>query len=100
MAWCSLIRTFTNLPSVVPEDSRIFKSKARTSNIHYTRGIASKSVNTKSGGGTHVRGLAPGQHSSEKPSQWWRAIGDTASDFTGPGIEPQILRFDGDVLDN
>ena len=38
----------------------------------------------------HFCGLAPGQHSSEEEaSQRWRAVGETASDLTGPGIEPQ-----------
>ena len=28
-------------------------------------------------GGAHLRGLAPGQHSSEETSQQWRAAGNT-----------------------
>ena len=28
-------------------------------------------------GGAHLRGLAPGQHSSEETSLWWRAAGNT-----------------------
>ena len=35
-----------------------------------------------------LRGLAPEQHSSESTSQRWRAVGDTVSDLTGPGIKP------------
>ena len=42
-------------------------------------------------GGIHL-GLAPGQHSSEKTSQRWRAVGDAVPDLTGPGIEPQTSR--------
>ena len=37
------------------------------------------------------------QHSSEETSQRWRAIGDTASDLTCPGIEPHIFRTDSDL---
>ena len=43
--------------------------------------------------GDHFRGLAAGQHSSEKTSQWWQAISDTVTDLTGPVIELQIPRF-------
>ena len=32
-------------------------------------------------GGIHLRGLAPGQRSSEGTSQRWRAVGDSASDL-------------------
>ena len=39
--------------------------------------------------GIHVRSLALGQHSPEETSQLGRAVGDTVSDFTGQGIEPQ-----------
>ena len=35
---------------------------------------------------------------SEETSQRWRAVGDTVSDLTDPGIEPKILRADSDVL--
>ena len=44
------------------------------SNLHYTRGITPKRVTI---GGAHLRGLAPGQHSSERTSQRWRAVGNT-----------------------
>ena len=67
------------------------------SNLHYTRGITPKHVTS---GGVHFRGLAPGQHSSEKTSQWWQAIGDTVFDLTGPGIEPQTNRTDSACLTN
>ena len=43
--------------------------------------------------GAHLRGLAPGQHSSEESSQRWRVVGDTV-DLTGPGTEPQTSRTD------
>ena len=42
--------------------------------LHYARGITPKRVTS---GGAHLRGLAPGLHSSEKTSQRWRAVGDT-----------------------
>ena len=44
------------------------------SNLHYTRGITPKRVTS---GGAHLRGLAPGLHSSEETSQRWRTVGDT-----------------------
>ena len=31
----------------------------------------------------HLRGLVPGQHSSEETSQRWRVVSDTMSDLTG-----------------
>ena len=43
------------------------------SNLHYTRRITPKRVMSC---GAHLRGLAPGQHSSEETSQWWRVDGD------------------------
>ena len=56
--------------------------------LRYTRGSTPKRV-TSCGG--HLRGLAPGQHSSEETSQRWRAAGNTA-DLTGLGIETQTSR--------
>ena len=44
------------------------------SNLHYTRRITPKRVTSC---GAHLRGLAPGLHSSEETSQRWRAVGDT-----------------------
>ena len=49
-------------------------------------------------GGVHFRGLAPGQHSSEKMSQRWRVVSDTESNLTGPEIEPKTSRTDSNVL--
>ena len=49
-------------------------SKKIKSNLHYTRRITPKRVTS---GGTHLRILAPGLHSSEETSQRWQAIGDT-----------------------
>ena len=69
--------------------------KKKKSNLHYTRGITPKRVTS---GGAHLRGLAPDQHSSEETSQRWRAVGDSKSDLTGPGIEPKTARIDGDEL--
>ena len=43
----------------------------------------------------HLRCLTPGQLSSEEISRRWRAVGDTVTDSTGPGIEPPIFRTDG-----
>ena len=44
------------------------------SNLHYTRRITPKRVTSC---GAHLRGLAPGLHSSEEASQRWRVVGDT-----------------------
>ena len=55
-------------------------------NLHYTRGITPKRVTS---GGVRLRGLAPGQHSSEETMQRWRAVGNTVSGLTVPGIKPQ-----------
>ena len=46
------------------------------SNLHYTRRITPKRVTSC---GAHLRGLAPGLHSSEEMSQRWRVVGDTVS---------------------
>ena len=57
-------------------------------NLHYTRGITPKRITSD---GAHLRNLAAGQRSSEEVSQQRRVVGDTASDSTGPGIDPQIF---------
>ena len=48
--------------------------------------------------GNYLRGLAPGQHSSEETSQRWRAVGDVVSNLTDPGIKPRFSRTNTDVL--
>ena len=48
----------------------------KKSNLHYTRRITPKRVTSC---GAHLRGLAPGLHSSEETSQRWRVVGDTVS---------------------
>ena len=60
----------------------------KKSNLDYTRDITPKRV---AGGGAHLRGLAPGLHSSEETSQRWRAVDDAVSDLTSPGMETQTL---------
>ena len=50
------------------------------------------------GSGTHLRDLAPGQHSSEETLQRWRAVGDTVSNLTNQGFKPQTSRTDSNVL--
>ena len=37
-------------------------------------------------------------HSSKETLQRWRAVGDTASDLTAPGIEPNTFRADSHVF--
>ena len=51
-------------------------------------------------GGARPGGLAPEQRSCEETSQRWRAVGYSASDLTGLGIEPQTFRIDSDIFDN
>ena len=46
----------------------------KKSNLHYTRRITPKRVTSC---GAHLRGLAPGLHSSEESSQRWQVVGDT-----------------------
>ena len=58
----------------------------KTFGIPCTRGITPKCVMS---GGAHVRGLAPGQHSSEETPQQWRAVGDIVSDLTGRESNPR-----------
>ena len=62
------------------------KIKNEKPRLLHTRSISSKSA---TGGEAHIRGLTPGQHSSEETSQRWRAVGNnTVSALTGPGNEP------------
>ena len=49
-------------------------------------------------GEVHLLALGPGQHSSEEMSQRWRAVGDTVSDLTCPGIEAQTFLTNNDDL--
>ena len=65
------------------------------SNLHCTCGITPKSV-TRSG--AHLCGIAPGQHSSDETWRRWRAVGSTAYNSSGPGIEPQTSHDDSDVI--
>ena len=53
---------------------RAIQASNQKSNLHYTRRITPKRVTSC---GAHLRGLAPGQHSSEETSQRWRVVGDT-----------------------
>ena len=64
-------------------------------NLYYTCRMTPKRVTS---GGAHLRGLAPGQHSSEETSRRWWAIDDTVSDLTSLGIEPQTSRSDSNIL--
>ena len=41
---------------------------------------------------------APGQRSSKKTSQQWRAFGYTVSDLTDLGIESQTFRIDSEIF--
>ena len=69
-------------------------------NLHYTRFITIAVVPKR---GNEWRGptprlIAPGQRSSEETLQRWRAVGYSASDSTGLGIELQIFRIDSDIF--
>ena len=46
----------------------LFLIKPKKSNLYYTRGITPKRITS---GEAHLRGLTPGQHSSEETSQQW-----------------------------
>ena len=52
----------------------IKRPKKIKSYFHYTRGITPKRVTS---GGAHLRGLAPGLHSSEGTSQRWQTVDHT-----------------------
>ena len=65
----------------------------------YTRGITPKRVAVASGR-VHLYGLAPGQHSSEKTSQRWRAVGDTVSGLTDSEFEPLTSRTNSNVFND
>ena len=58
----------------------------KKSNLHYTRGTASKRVTS---GGVHLHDLASGPYNSEETSQRWRADGNTAYVSTGRGMKPR-----------
>ena len=72
MQCCSQIFNYANVRA---EDVRLIANESnQKSNLHYTRGITPKRVTSC---GAHLRGLAPGLHSSEETSLRWRAVGDT-----------------------
>ena len=64
------------------------------SNLRHPRGITPKRVMI---GESDRCGLAPGQHSSKRTSQWWRVVVDTGSDLVGPEIEPMTSRANSNV---
>ena len=71
--------------------------------FHYTRFIIRPTLAAVPKRGNEWRGstlrlIAPGQCSSEETLLRWRAVGFSASDSTGLGIEPQILRIDSDIF--
>ena len=59
-----------NMPTI---DFQQLAADQAKSNLHYTRSITSKRVTS---GGSHLRGLTPGLHSSKETSQRWQAVGD------------------------
>ena len=56
--------------------------------LHHTRVITPKRV---TGGGAHLRGLAPGQHISEERPQRWRAVWPHCVQFDLPEIRTTNL---------
>ena len=73
----------------------IFETSYIQKNPHYTRDITLKRVTSS---GIHLRGSAPGQHSSEETLQQWRAVGNTASDISGLVFVPKTYRADNNVF--
>ena len=71
------------------------ENEKKKSNLYYTRDIPPKRVTN---GGNHLRGLAPGQHSSEETSQRWRAVGNSVSKWTTSRIKPMTYSADNNVL--
>ena len=65
--------------------------------LHHTRGITLKRVTS---GRAHLLGLAPAQHSCERTSQHWQAVGDTVSDLTGRKLKFDTSRTYSDVVNN
>ena len=63
--------------------------------LHYTRNITTKRVTFWR---VRLRDLAPGQHSCEETLQRWRAVCETLSDLTSPGIELQTFLTNSDVV--
>ena len=57
------------------------KARMKKSNLRCFSGITPRRVTS---GGVHLRGLAPGQHSSDETAQGWRVVGDAVSDLTDP----------------
>ena len=66
---------------------KIFTMKMKEMKIFITGAVITPKHVTS--GEAHLRGSAPGQHSSEKTLQRWRAVGDSVFDSTSPGIVPQ-----------
>ena len=75
----NLICNIFNLVSRVELSVRVLRidhEVLKKNNLYCIRGITPKRVTS---GGAHLRGLAPGQHSSEETSLRWRAVDDTVS---------------------
>ena len=64
-------------------------------NLHYTGVTTPKCVTSV---GAQLRGLGPGQHSSEETWQRRRDVVDTVSYLIGLEIEPQSSRFNSVCL--
>ena len=63
-------------PPPLSSDRGIKMKKSNQSNIKSSLHLRI-TPNHVTSGGAHLRDLAPGQHSSEKTSKQWRAVGDT-----------------------
>ena len=70
------------------------------SNLHYTRFIIFAVVQKRDNEwrSPTPQLIAPGQCSYEETLQRWRAVGYSASDSTGQGMERHIFRIDSDIF--
>ena len=77
--------------------SNFVQTSARTEIFHFTRFLSFYSLHYAEACNEFVGPISASLRPSntlhfEKMSQWWRAVGNTLSDLTGPRFEPQISR--------
>ena len=68
-----------------------YPSNKRTKTILIESLLAVLRRSVVTSGETQLRGLAPGQHSSEEMSQRWRVVGNNMSGSTGSGNERRLF---------
>ena len=74
--------------------SRSFRKKSNQ--IFITLTVAKRVTS----GGAHLRGSAPGLHSSEETSQRWRAVGDTVPIWPTRDLNPRPPALTAYALSN